>query len=191
MLSCELERQILSKFPLWASEVKLNSGEVFGGFQLTGRVDYMAFEPLNMSKSLRSIEAGTIHVFEVKSCMADLKSGHGMNRVGDVNWLVCTKKLWTEIIEKNIDVSGWKPLIFGWVDDSSFNPKQPKYEPYEITGRKLPVSQALWMMLTASGKTALRGEAKRADHNQMVRDAWQDTYTKSFTLGRSALGGVQ
>ena len=40
MLSSELERQVLSKFRLWGSEVKLHEGDRFGAPQ-GGRVDYM------------------------------------------------------------------------------------------------------------------------------------------------------
>ena len=151
MLSEELERQILSKFRLWGAEVKLCEGDVFGAPQ-GGRVDYMAFEPLDMSCSVRSIEGGTVHVFEVKSCMADLKSGHGMNLVGDVNWLVCTADLWREIIDKQVNVSGWKPLVWEWQKPGKFNPQSARFEQHEITGRKMPVSKAMWLILMASGK---------------------------------------
>ena len=155
MLSAELERQVLSKFRLWGSEVKLCEGDRFGAPQ-GGRVDYMAFEPLDMSCSVRSIEAGTVHVFEVKSCMDDLKSGHGMNLVGDVNWLVCTADLWREIVEKEVNTSGWKPLVWDWVKPGKFNPTNARYEPWEMTGRKMPVSKAMWLILMASGKAVKR-----------------------------------
>lgn len=151
MLSDQLERLVLSKFRLWGSEVKLCEGDRFGSAQ-GGRVDYMAFEPLDMSCSVRSIEGGTVHVFEVKSCIADLKSGHGMNLVGDVNWLVCTADLWREIIDKQVDVSGWVPLVWEWLKPGVFNPTSARYERHEIVGRKMPVSQAIWLILMASGK---------------------------------------
>lgn len=155
MLSAELERQVLSRFRLWGSEVKLHEGDRFGAPQ-GGRVDYMAFEPLDMSCSVRSIECGTVHVFEVKSCMADLKSGHGMNLVGDLNWLVCTADLWREIVDKGVNTSGWKPLVWEWVKPGKFNPATARYERHEITGRKMPVSKAMWLILAASGKAVRR-----------------------------------
>lgn len=154
MLSDELEKQVLSKFRLWGAEVKLHEEDMFGTPQ-GGRVDYMAFEPLDMSCSLRSIECGAVHVFEVKSCMADLKSGHGMNLVGDVNWLVCTADLWREIIDKQENVSGWKQLVWEWVKPGRFNPTTARYERHEITGRKMPVSKAIWLILMASGKAVV------------------------------------
>ena len=151
LLSDQLEKQILPKFPLWGSEVKLQEGDRFGASQ-GGRVDYMAFKPLDMSCSIHSIEGGIVHVFEVKSCLDDVKSGHGMNLVGDVNWLVCTADLWREIIEKNVDVSGWLPLIWEWHKLDKFNPPTARYEPHDIVGRKMPVSKAMWLILKAGKK---------------------------------------
>lgn len=152
MLSKQLEQQILCRYPIWAAEVKLDDYHwMYSADKHKGRVDYMAFEPLDMSRSIRSIEAGTLHVFEVKSCMADLKSGHGMNKVGDVNWLVCTKELWTEICKKGVNVSGWKPLIYGWMKEGVFNPCPLRYERLDMTGRMIPLVQALWMMYLTNG----------------------------------------
>ena len=151
LLSGELERQILSRYPIWAAEVKLDDYHMmYADDRHRGRVDFMAFEPLDMSKSIRSLEAGTLHVFEVKSCMADLKSGHGMNRVGDVNWLVCTKELWIEICQRQVDVSGWLPLVYGWRKEGRFNPCPLRYARTDIVGRKLPLVQAIWMMYTTN-----------------------------------------
>ena len=154
MLSENLEGLVLSKYPLWASEVKLNDGELFADAEKKGRVDYMAFEPLGMSHSIRSIEAGLVHAFEVKSCMADLNSGHGLNRVGDVNWLVMTKELHEELIDKEIDTSGWNRVVWGIIDGRfAIASARAAYK----TSRKMPTSQALWMMLTASQRFVVRG----------------------------------
>ena len=115
----------------------------------------MAFEPLDMSHSIRSIEAGYIHAFEVKSCMADFNSGHGLNRVGDVNWLVMTKELHEELIDREVDTSGWNRIVWGLVDGRFTNcSTRDAYK----DSRKIPTSQALWMMLTASRKHVVRGD---------------------------------
>lgn len=37
---------------------------------------------------------------EVKSCMADFKSGHGLTFLGDENWLVCTRDLAHELYDE-------------------------------------------------------------------------------------------
>lgn len=158
MLSDALERLWLPKFPLWAAEVKLDDGDRFRDAERKGRVDYMAFMPKGQSHSIRSVEESHVHVFEVKSCMADLKSGHGMNRVGDVNWLVITEKLNVQIIEQRADISGWNRLVLRDGELWGANPLRPEI----VTGRKLPVSQALWMMLM-SRRVYVRGERARME----------------------------
>jgi hypothetical protein len=156
MLSEALERLYLPKFPLWAAEVKLDEGDRFADAEPKGRVDYMAFMPKNQSHSIRSIETGCVHAFEVKSCMADFRSGHGLNRVGDVNWLVVTGKLWEQLIDTRADTSGWNGLVWRGDEFWGANPLRPE----QTTGRKMPVSQAMWMMLMSS-KVHVRN--RRAD----------------------------
>ena len=185
LLSKQLEEQILSRFPIWAAEVRLDDYHcMYSTDRRKGRVDYMAFEPQNMSRSIRSLEAGVLHVFEVKSCMADFKSGHGMNRVGDVNWLVCTKELWTEICENNVNTNGWVPLVYGWVTEGKFNPCPLRYTQTDITGRQLPLVQALWMMYNAwnssAGAFTPYGDGTFED---MVRSA-KVPYSKPTTMSQ-------
>lgn len=60
-------------------------------FDCTGpkpvRVDFMRYKPRN--QCVAGLEAGEFHCFEIKSCAADLRSGHGMNFLGDRNYVVC------------------------------------------------------------------------------------------------------
>ena len=150
MLSENLERLVLKKYPLWGAEVRLNDGsEGFADSEAMGRVDYMAIETLGMSHSIRSIEAGYVHVFEVKSCIEDFRSGHGLNRVGDVNWLVMTADLHAQLLDSGVDTSGWNRLVWGMVDGGFTN--SSTLGAY-ITSRKMPMSQALWMILTNSDR---------------------------------------
>ena len=80
------------------------------------RVDYMRFKPLN--NSVGGIERGLFYCYEIKSCKEDFESGHGLNFIGDFNYLVMPKGLYEEIkqiIPYNVGVyvpSGdeWKPL---------------------------------------------------------------------------------
>ena len=85
------ESRIRRRCRLWAPEV-----EVFGG----GRVDFMGFQPYGDRPDPASIERGTLVCYEVKSCMADFDSGHGLNFVGDENWLVCPRELCERIREQ-------------------------------------------------------------------------------------------
>ena len=57
------------------------------------RVDFVGFKPFPMVSYPASLERGTFVFVEVKSCMDDYKSGHGLTFDGDVNWLVCTQEL--------------------------------------------------------------------------------------------------
>lgn len=50
------------------------------------RVDYMKFVPVNNSVS--GIEKGDCYCYEIKSSVEDFKSGHGLNFIGDYNYLV-------------------------------------------------------------------------------------------------------
>lgn len=75
----------------WAREVLIGATDA-----RSPRVDYMSFK-LSPSSSFDitpgSIEHGEFSCYEVKSCMADFKSGHGLNFVGDRNFLVCEREL--------------------------------------------------------------------------------------------------
>lgn len=80
------------------------------------RVDYMRFKPLD--NSIGGIERGLFYCYEIKSCKEDFESGHGLNFIGDYNYLVLPEGLYEEIKTKipyNVGVyepsdSIWKPL---------------------------------------------------------------------------------
>lgn len=63
------------------------------------RVDYMKFEPMNNSVS--GIEKGDFYCYEVKSCEADFLSGHGLNFIGDYNYIVCPNELYEWLSQNN------------------------------------------------------------------------------------------
>ena len=50
------------------------------------RVDYMRFVPVN--NSISGIEKGDCYCYEIKSSVKDFRSGHGLNFIGDYNYLV-------------------------------------------------------------------------------------------------------
>lgn len=59
------------------------------------RVDYMKFVPVNNSTS--GIEKGDFYCYEVKSYIEDFHSGHGLNFIGDYNYLVMTKETYAAV----------------------------------------------------------------------------------------------
>lgn len=56
------------------------------------RVDYMRFVPANNSVS--GIEKGDCYCYEIKSSVEDFKSGHGLNYIGDYNYLVMQEEVY-------------------------------------------------------------------------------------------------
>lgn len=88
----------------WAREVLLGAMDA-----RSPRVDYMSFR-MASSHSLAItpglIEHGEFACYEVKSCMADFKSGHGLNFVGDKNYLVCERELADKLYEQHLIPNG-------------------------------------------------------------------------------------
>lgn len=84
----ELSERVLARlrreYSLVASEVLVDDDH---------RVAFVGFRPERLSMFPSSIERGEFVFVEVKSCMADFKSGHGLTFLGDANWLVCPPDL--------------------------------------------------------------------------------------------------
>jgi hypothetical protein len=59
------------------------------------RVDYMQFKPVNNTVS--GIEKGDIYCYEIKSSVADFHSGHGLNFIGDYNYLVMPEEVYAAV----------------------------------------------------------------------------------------------
>lgn len=97
----ELVRKKLANLtPCWASEVPVDGGALGSGI-----VDFMAFKPATRGYPVMceaELERGLFYFVEVKSCLADFKSGHGLNFNGDQNWLVCERDLADELREKRM-----------------------------------------------------------------------------------------
>lgn len=90
ILSMLVEKRLNAKHSYWSPEVDFDKNT-----SKYKRIDYVGFKP-NMPDGLTessSVELGTFTCYEVKSCMADFKSGNGLSFYGDENFLVCTKEL--------------------------------------------------------------------------------------------------
>lgn len=90
----ELSERVLARlrreYTLVASEVWVDEDH---------RVDFVGFRPERLSTFPSSIERGEFVFVEVKSCMADFKSGHGLTFLGDANWLACPAALAQSLYE--------------------------------------------------------------------------------------------
>jgi hypothetical protein len=89
-LSEKVEKKLRRQFALVAREVWVDPDH---------RVDFMAFSPGVGGRNMK-LEHGRFVFVEVKSCMADFKSGHGLTFRGDDNWLVCPRDLADELRDK-------------------------------------------------------------------------------------------
>ena len=106
------------------------------------RVDYMMFKPLNNSVS--GIEKGDFYCYEVKSSPKDFYSGHGLNFIGDFNYLVMTRDTF-EIVKKDIpwDIGVYVPDEYRSLVSVS---------PCRRRNRKYPSSVMLLMMFRSSNR---------------------------------------
>lgn len=95
LLSSELVRLVLTRknaYSYWAHEVEVYD-ERKGA---TTWVDFMQFEPGGYHTATHpgNVERGTFTCYEVKSCLPDIKSGHGLNWFGDENYMVIPVELY-------------------------------------------------------------------------------------------------
>lgn len=78
----------------WASEVTLDYGS-----EHPKRVDFMRFVPQS-TMSVSGIEKGEFICYEVKSCVADYRSGHGQNFIGEKNYFVMPMDVYKSLINE-------------------------------------------------------------------------------------------
>ena len=95
LLSSELVRLVLTRknaYSYWAHEVEVYDGRKGA----MGRVDFMQFDPAGYHTATfpGAVERGVFTCYEVKSCIADIKSGHGLNWFGDENFMVIPVELY-------------------------------------------------------------------------------------------------
>ena len=93
-LSRLVEKRLASQNMYWSAEVDFDKN-----LENERRIDYVgfkAFTPFSVNEP-SSVELGTFAFYEVKSCMADFKSGHGLSFYGDENYLVTTPEFAEEL----------------------------------------------------------------------------------------------
>lgn len=90
MLSSLVEKRLNNRVAYWASEVSFDRATTN-----ERRIDYMGFKPFTPGYVTMpaSVELGEFSCYEIKSCMEDFTSGHGLTFYGDVNYLVTTREL--------------------------------------------------------------------------------------------------
>lgn len=139
-LSRLVESRIERSCRLWAPEVTLTGD---------GRADYMGFQPYDELDDAVSIERGKLVVYEVKSCRADFESGHGLNFVGDENWLVCPRELCGELRNAHL----LPPTAGVLCPDASWRRLlETIHQPSSAYGyrRRMPAAEAIWRIVKES-----------------------------------------
>ena len=83
MLSSLVEKRLNIRVAYWASEVSFDRAT-----PNERRIDYMGFKPFTPGYVTMpaSVELGEFSCYEIKSCMEDFTSGHGLTFYGDVNY---------------------------------------------------------------------------------------------------------
>lgn len=89
-LSMLVEKRLANRCMVWGREVSFDRYTPD-----ERRVDYVGFDPEIVDHGVRatSLEFGRTEFYEVKSCMDDVNSGHGLTFYGDENWLVTTPEV--------------------------------------------------------------------------------------------------
>lgn len=140
----------------WASEVTLDYGTAD-----VKRVDFMQFKPVNTYTS--GIEKGEFICYEVKSCLADYKSGHGQNFIGEKNYFIMPMSLYKSVVnEINYYVGVIVPIPSGAEVFSEFeNPTEfdtdKEWElkiikPAHPQNRKYSLAELLFCMLRSGNR---------------------------------------
>lgn len=165
-LSALVERHLSASGRLWAKEVSFYGRD--DPWRAAYRVDYMDASAVHGGCArLHEVESARITVYEVKSCMADLKSGHGLNCIGDSNVIVMPMALYDRLLDAGEFPRGWSvmyPIVdpaTGGSDPWAMQEAAMRYagevdgwrlsmsQPDPDRGRTVPISQALWAMAYA------------------------------------------
>ncbi len=155
-LSELLERHLSKSTAAWGREVRIWS-------PAECRVDYMSVScPNGAFARIGDVEAATLACYEVKSCMADYKSGSGLNDLGDANYLVIPDELRRKLIASGDYSSRWDSAIpcpkgcRSFADPIPYDGEVDGWRLHFVGGeiwggRKIPIAQAMWAIMCAGG----------------------------------------
>ena len=92
-----LIRDRLSDRKYYATEVTLDYGT-----NHTTRIDLLEFVPRGVT-CISDIEKGIFRTYEVKSCMADIYSGNGLNFFTEENFIVCPMEVYKAFTKERLE----------------------------------------------------------------------------------------
>lgn len=171
-LSALVERHVSKPGGLWAAEVSI---EPLGRC----RPDYIEVTASGGKfATVAGIERACVSAYEIKSSMADYKSGNGLNAVGDENWIVCPYEVMMSINRAAVEGKIERSPLWGFAypypaEHGAKGPdidRLPRYEG-QVEGWKLhfiaasrfggsprqfPLSAILWSMMYAGARQGWR-----------------------------------
>lgn len=126
----------------WAREVTFDYGTLN-----QVRVDYMEFAPKNNSVS--GIEKGDFYCYEIKSSVADFKSKHGHNFIGDYNYYVMMQDTFNQVKELI-------PFNVGVLVPDDLNGYLKAVKKAKRVDRKRPIYEMLFMMFRSANRDRVK-----------------------------------
>lgn len=151
-LSGLVEKRLTSRHMYWSAEVSFDKGT-----ERERRIDYVAFKPFtpNLTVEPASVELGTFECYEIKSCMADFHSGHGLTFYGDRNYLVTTKAFSEELTAKQLTPTGIDAILVQNMTGTSLlergtHPEGREHRYGSHSYRRRVASEMLWQMVQAN-----------------------------------------
>lgn len=145
MLCRLLEKRLEARKIFWSCEVSFDKGT-----SQERRIDYLAFKPWTPGYAIEpvSVELGRFECYEIKSCMSDFKSGHGLTFYGDENYLVCPRDLYIQLAEERELPRDINNVLCPSASGGSLR-KQSKTDmnAHHQSYRKRVASEMLWQMV--------------------------------------------
>ena len=173
LIRCKLERR--NAYSYWAHEVEMHDYAK----EKSVWVDFVHFEPdwYHAATHAGCVERGTFTFYEVKSCLGDMKSGNGLNFLGDRNYVVTTIeaydsfcKAWAKGDKKLIAAFGGRYygvgfLLYGKLKNGRLGFYEIKPTTYGSC-RKKPAAEILLCMMRA-----LIANSDRADVQHVIEQS--------------------
>lgn len=151
MLSALVAKRLRARHMFWAPEVDFDKNT-----PAYRRIDFVGFKPFTPSLVIEScsVELGRFECYEVKSCMADFQSGHGLTFYGDANYLVTTREFADELDGKLMIPNGIDDILMpnkpmtALISRSGQSETQ-RYRYGSQSYRRRTASEMLWQIMAA------------------------------------------
>ncbi|KRK38995.1 hypothetical protein [Loigolactobacillus bifermentans] len=144
-LSDLVAKRLVSQDEYWSSEVTFDQWR-----DSERRIDFVGFKPgrSGMAVTAATIELGEFSCYEVKSCMGDFKSGHGLSFYGDHNYLVTTQEFAEELYQKIMLPNNIDAVL---CPDKNWTRLYRKFDFGPNRNRARPASEMLWNIVLVHG----------------------------------------